>query len=77
MYKGYIEVVPTEEEHAKLYENPSENIFNCLTNQYIILKDVDGNIIDKFKWDGDKYAKLSYKQINNEYSGKIRPRNGI
>ena len=74
MYKGYIEVVPTEEEHAKLYENPSENIFNCLTNQYIILKDIDGNIIDKFKWDGEKYVKLSYKQINNEYSGKIKPR---
>ena len=32
MYKGYIEVVPTQEEHASLYQAPENNIFNCLTN---------------------------------------------
>ena len=75
MYKGYIEVSPTEEDFAKIYENPTENIFDCLCNQYLIIKNEDGDILDKFKWNGDKYCKLSYKQINNSYSGKIKPRN--
>ena len=75
MYKGYLDLFPTEEEHAKAYENPNDNIFDCLTNQYVIIKDSNANVIDKFKWDGEKYIKLSFKQINNEYSGKIKPRN--
>lgn len=75
MYKGYIDVTPTAEEHAKLYQNPENNIFNCLTNEYLIVRNNDGEIIDKFKWDGTKYVKLSYKQINNDYVGKVKPRN--
>lgn len=75
MYKGYLDLTPTEEEHAKLYETPYNNIFDCLTNQYVIVRNSVGDVIDKFKWDGEKYAKLAFKQINNEYSGKIRPRN--
>ena len=75
MYKGYIEVNPTENEHAKLYETPTDNIFDALINQYVIIKNENDEIVDKFKWDGEKYVKLSYKQINNDYSGKVKPKN--
>ena len=75
MYTGYIEICPSEEDFAKIYENPTENTFECLQNQYLIVKNDDGTVADKFKWNGEKYCKLSYKQISNEYSGKIKPRN--
>lgn len=75
MYKGYFDILPSEEDYAKLYENPTDNILKCYTNQYVLIKDITENIVDKFKWDGEKYAKLSYKQINNDYSGKIKPKN--
>ena len=74
MYKGYIEVKPTQEEWAKLYEQPNDNIFNCLDNQYVIIHNDDGDY-DHFKWINGGYKKLSYKQINNSFVNKIKPRN--
>lgn len=75
MYKGYITVNPTQEEHASLYQHPENNIFNCLTNQYVMIVDENNNVVDKFKWTGIEYKKLSYKTINNSFVSKIKPRN--
>ena len=49
MYKGYIEVTPTQNEWAQLYEHPENNIYNCLENQYLIVDDENG-VADRFKW---------------------------
>lgn len=75
MYKGYFDIILNEEDYARLYENPTDNILNCYINQYVLIEDAIGNMVDRFKWDGERYTKLSYKQINNDYSGKIKPRN--
>lgn len=75
MYKGYIDVVLDENEQAYFYSNLNDNTFGCLINQYIIIRNNNNEIIDKRKWNGSKFERLSYKQINNEYTGKVRPRN--
>lgn len=75
MYKGYIEVSPTQDEWSYLYTNPTENIYGCFTNQYLIIRGEDGNVADKLKWNGNEYKKLSYKQVNNSFVSKIKPRN--
>lgn len=75
MYKGYIEINQNDDKYMELYNNTSFNIYDCLINQYLIVKDNDGNVIDRLKWNGNKYEHLSYKQINNSYTGKIRPLN--
>ena len=31
--------------------------------------------VDKLKWNGEQYVSLSYKIINNDFTGKIKPRN--
>ena len=64
MYKGYIEVTPTDTEWAELYEHPENNIYGCLNNQYLLVSDTN-NIVDRFKWVNNSYKRLSYKQINN------------
>jgi PhoH-like ATPase len=74
MYKGYMNVTPTQDEWAELYECPTNNIYECLENQYLILNSDDGEN-DRFKWVNGGYKKLSYKQINNSFINKIRPRN--
>ncbi len=74
MYKGYIEVTPTEEEWAELYAHPENNIYNCLENQYLIISD-DNGVVDRFKWVDGAYKKLSFKQVNNLFVNKIKPRN--
>ena len=61
MYKGFKDVVLADDaEHAKIYENPTENTYGCLTNEYLILCNSDGEILDKIKWTGCEYKPLSY-----------------
>jgi PhoH-like ATPase len=74
MYKGYIEITPTQEEWAELYENPNNNIYDSLDNEYLILHNDNGGV-DNFKWTNGTYKKLSFKQINNAFTSKIKPRN--
>lgn len=75
MYKGYVEITPTQEEWSELYTHPNNNIYNALTNQYIIAYGEDNAVADKLKWDGNCYKHLSYKQINNSFVNKVKPRN--
>ena len=75
MYKGYIEVSQNEDKYASLYNDVNSNIYECLTNQYILVKDDENNLVDRLKWNGNKYDHLSYKQVNNNYTGKIKPVN--
>lgn len=42
---------------ARYYEDKTINHFNCLTNEYIIIKQ-DGKVIDRARWDGYKYKPL-------------------
>ena len=74
MYKGYVEVSHDDELYNKLYNDVSENLYDSLTNQYILVKDNDV-VIDRLKWNGDRYERLSYKKIDNQFVGKIKPVN--
>lgn len=74
-YTGYKEVTPTEEEHAELYSNPSSDIFCLLTNQYLILRDTDGNVTDLFRWDGDKHVPVEYKTFKTLMFGTVKAKN--
>lgn len=74
MYKGYVEVSPTDEQWGELYSNAANNMYGCLENQYLIVNNDSGDV-DHFKWSGDSYKKLTYKTINNSFVSKIKPRN--
>lgn len=74
MYKGYIEIAHDDELYNQLYNDTSLNIYDCLVNQYILVKD-DDRIVDRLKWTGSNYERLSYKQIDNNYTGRIKPVN--
>lgn len=76
MYKGFKDICPASEaEYAGVYERPTENIYGCAVNEYLIVRDADNNVLDRLKWTGAEYKPLSYKTISNDYSGKIKPRN--
>ena len=54
MYKGYIEVSHDDELYSRLYNDVSDNLYGCLTNQYVLVRE-DDRIIDRLKWSGDSY----------------------
>lgn len=75
-YKGYQEVLLDEDSMAHFYERLGENTFNLLINEYLLLKDSNGNVVDKFRWDGEMYQTLKYPTIKSNYFGTVKPYNG-
>ena len=75
-YKGYIDYhFSTDEEIAEFYGNMQNNTLGLMINQYAILYNPAGEIIDKVKWDGAFNKTISYKPISNDFVGKVKPRN--
>jgi len=73
MYSGMTELIYNDEEIAKFYEGKYQQ--NFYINQYIILKNEKGDIIDKGKWTENGFTKLKYSKMNNLMFGKFNPRN--
>lgn len=76
-YTGYLEVLDTDDRFPFVYENPSANIFDVLQNQYIIVRNKDGEVVDRLRWNGEEYRILSYKTIRNDFQGKVKPKNDL
>lgn len=74
-YKGYKDITLSDEEMSYFYLHLNENIYDCLVNEYLIVRKSDGEIVDYKKWNGEEYKTVSYKQINSRFLGKIKPRN--
>ncbi len=76
LYKGYVEYhFKSDDELAKFYGNLEENSLGIYTNEYALLYDKNNELVDKVVWTGEKYEKVSYKSINNDFMGRVKPRN--
>lgn len=60
---------------SAFYSDPHTNWFDCIENEYLLILDKDEKPIDEYKWDGNKYVRLRFKNIDNMFSGRIAPRN--
>lgn len=74
-YIGYKDITLSDIEMSDFYCNLNVNKFNCLKNEYLIIRKFDGEIVDYRKWNGDEFVALSWKQIGSRFLGKIKPRN--
>lgn len=74
-YTGYAEVtVHDDETLAHIYEHLNENNFDLLVNQYLLLKDQEGNAIDILKWNGEKLVNVPFKEFKSDWFGRIKPK---
>lgn len=74
-YVGYKEVILNDEEMADFYEHLYVNKFNCLVNEYLIIKNTDNEVVDKRKWNGDGYFPLFFKPTIKNFLDKVSPIN--
>lgn len=72
-YKGYVEKELTDDEMAYFYEHPAENIYNLYNNQYIILKDSSGAVVDVLKWKDGLYETVRSKPYKSNMFGTLKP----
>lgn len=76
-YTGFVEVSLNNDEMGEFYSNFSENRFNLLPNQYLIVKEKDGGeIVDRLCWTGEAYRHLDYQTFNSKWFGDVRPMKG-
>lgn len=74
-YLGFKEVALTDDEVAAFYQSECTDAFDCMQNQYLLMRDVSDNDIGIFRKNGDKLVKVPFKQIRGKFLGAIKPRN--
>ena len=58
-------VILDEEQMAKFYSQPNTNPYNLYINEYLIIQDINGEIVDKLLWTGESYRKISYEAFDS------------
>ena len=74
-YRGFQEIRNDDVRLPEFYGNMGQNIFGCLENEYVLIDDGDGNVVDYYRWDGKKYVLVGYRMIKNSYTEDVKPRN--
>lgn len=71
-YTGFIEKVMSDEEMAYFYTHLDENIYNLLTNQYIIIR--CGETEAFYRWDGSVHVPYSKgkSSVRSQYFDKLK-----
>lgn len=75
-YKGYREIQMNDDEMAELYTDLEQNPCNLLINEYLLVKDKDGNIVDKMCWTGERLRPVQYYTFNSSWFGDVKPMRG-
>lgn len=75
-YKGFKEVVLSDEDMANYYSNLYSNIFNLFKGEYLIIRNEEGEVVDIACWDGEKMRQLLYDDIYSGTFGKLKPKKG-
>ena len=72
-YDGYIDKTMTNEEMEYFYSNQKVNTLNALVNQYILIRNEEGKIVDWLVWLGDGYRQVSYDNLDSRHFGRVKP----
>jgi len=75
IYTGYKEVILSNIELAEHYQNPI-NRWDLLNNEYLIIRDENGNVVDKQKWNDKNFTfiPVKYKPFKSIYFPDFKPR---
>lgn len=74
MYKGYSELTLSDEDIAHFYMSRAIDL-PLKENEYLVIKNSNNQIIDKYKFQDKELKKLQFKNIKNTYMGTIKPQN--
>lgn len=75
-YTGYKEITMSDDCMSDFYTNPCENKYNLQIGEYILVKNTEGEIVDRLCWNGEYYRHLDYKSFNSRWFGEVKPIKG-
>ncbi len=74
IYKGFKEII-LDEYQMSLHYQCSTNNYGLLNNEYIIIKDGNGEIVDSKRWTDEKgFVSISTKGLNSIYLDEFKPK---
>lgn len=65
IYLGYRELVLTDDELSDFYSGLYEFPADLARNEYVIIKNVEGTIVAKTRYDGEAMIQVRYPTITN------------
>ena len=74
-YKGYIEVEMNENCLAQFYSNKDLWAGDLYENQYLLIKDSTGEIVDKYCRQNGELRQVLFCKLGSSFTGAIKPRN--
>ena len=74
-YKGYIEVEMNNDCLAQFYSNKNLWAGDLYENQYMLIKDSTGEIVDKYCRQNGELRQVLYHKLGGTFTGAIKPRN--
>lgn len=77
-YLGYKDLTLSDDEMSNLYCNLSTNHYDCLINEYIIVRNSLGVIVDKLRWTESGFKKVCNVTVKSMLFGdKIKPKDDL
>ena len=75
-YVGYKDITFHDDALVRLYSNLTTNLYNLKTNEYLIVRNLEGKVEDKLCWTGTEYRPVKYANFNSKYFGDVKPMPG-
>lgn len=72
-YSGYSIRQLTDDQLSDFYSDMNYNHFNLLINEYLILKNSQGEDIDTYYWNGETHKRVKYHKFESRQLGEIKP----
>ena len=74
-YTGYKELTLNDEQFNELYTKGFIDGIDFVTNEYAIIRNEAGEIVDKVVFREGKLKRIHYTTFKNNYTGTMKPRN--
>lgn len=74
-YKGYKEIELNNDQLADFYTNRAVYAEGLLENQYLLIKDSTGEVVDKYCLQNGELRQVLFCKLGGTYTGVIKPRN--
>ena len=75
LYNGYKEIVFTDEQFSQIYTDGRVGDYIFKENEYVIAKNEEEEIVDKFVCKGGRLERVPFQTLKNNYLGVVKPRN--
>ena len=72
-YTGFLDVKLDNQKMEEFYSYPDDNYLNAYVNQYIIIRNLQNDIVDRKVWTGNGYRNISFETFESKHFGRIKP----